>query len=76
MMRINKTNYVKLGLTSALGILVVAMLASASLVFAQMDETPNTAGNYGVSLTCDASLATSEINLVPWGCSPRMRKLR
>ena len=65
MMRINKTNYVKLGLTSALGILVVAMLASASLVFAQMDETPNTAGNYGVSLTCDASLATSEINLVP-----------
>ena len=65
MMRINKTNYVKLGLTSALGILVVAALASASLVFAQMDETPNTAGNYGVSLTCDASLATSEINLVP-----------
>ena len=65
MMRINKTNYVKLGLTSALCILVVAMLASASLVFAQMDETPNTAGNYGVSLTCDASLDTVEINLVP-----------
>ena len=70
MMRINKTNYVKLGLTSALGILVVAALASASLVFAQMDETPNTAGNYGVSLTCDASLATSEINLVPLGLLP------
>ena len=70
MMRINKTNYVKLGLTSALGILVMAALASASLVFAQMDETSNTAGNYGVSLTCDASLATSEINLVPVGLLP------
>ena len=65
MMRISKTNYVKLGLTSALGILVVATLASASLVFAQMDETPSTAGNYGVSLTCATSLATSEIEFIP-----------
>ena len=70
MMRINKTNYVKLGLTSALGILVMAALASASLVFAQMGEDPDDAGNYGVSLTCDASLATSEINLVPVGLLP------
>ena len=70
MMRINKTNYVKLALTSALGILVMAALASASLVFAQMGEDPDDAGNYGVSLTCDASLATSEINLVPLGLLP------
>ena len=64
MARLNRTNSVKLGLATSLGVLVVVALASASLVFAQMGETPNTAGNYGVSLTCDASLDTLEIELL------------
>ena len=56
-MRISKMNSLKLGLASALGILVIATLASASLVFAQMGDNPTNSntGSYGVSLTCDFS---------------------
>ena len=57
MIKINKMNSLKLGLASALGILVIATLASASIVFAQMGDNPtnSNSGNYGVSLTCDYS---------------------
>ena len=57
MIRINKKNSLKLGLASALGILVIAALASASFVFAQMGDNPTSSnsGSYGVSLTCDFS---------------------
>ena len=57
LMRISKMNSLKLGLASALGILVIATLASASLVFAQMGDNPTNSntGSYGVSLTCDFS---------------------
>ena len=64
MARLNRTNSVKLGLATSLGVLVVVALASASLVFAQMGDNTNDTGNYGVSLTCDTSLATSEIELL------------
>ena len=39
-MRISKMNSLKLGLASVLGILVIVALASASVVFAQMDNNP------------------------------------
>ena len=65
MIKINKMNSLKLGLASALGILVIATLASASIVFAQMGDNPDNptnsnAGNYGVSLTCDFSNLETE----------------
>ena len=61
-MRINKMNGLKLGLASALGILVIATLASASLVFAQVGDNPTNSntGSYGVSLTCDFSNLETE----------------
>ena len=62
LMRISKMNSLKLGLASALGILVIATLASASLVFAQMGDNPTNSntGSYGVSLTCDFSNLETE----------------
>ena len=62
MIKINKMNSLKLGLASALGILVIAALASASFVFAQMGDNPtnSNSGNYGVSLTCDFSNLETE----------------
>ena len=62
LMRISKMNSLKLGLASALGILVIAALASASLIFAQMGDNPTNSntGSYGVSLTCDFSNLETE----------------